>query len=407
MDIKQNFRDFITGNVIKAIKGSRRILISDTTLRDGEQAPGASLNSEEKLQVAKKLDALGVDSIETGFPASSKEEFDAVRLISASVKRPILTALSRCLKGDIEKTKDAFRGNPRWGISLFLGTSPFLRKFSLDKSQEELLAILREAIGLARKYTLNVAFGAEDATRTEPEFLYRVYREAISAGAVVIGVPDTVGRLLPDEVKGLINGIRDNVPNIDKVLLATHFHNDLGLAVANSLAAVQSGANIVQCTINGLGERAGNASLEEFVVALAAREDHYGLHTNIRTKRLYETSRLVADLTGLETSANKPIVGKNVFATEAGIHQAALLRDRMTYEFIRPEDVGQSGTRIVLGRHSGKHAVYDRLRKLGFNFEGKDGSGKLDEIYKKFKKTASTKKEVGEEELAGIAREIF
>ena len=391
---------------IEIIKRQKRILTSDTTSRDREQAPGASLNIEQKLTIARQLDSLGVDSIESGFPASSKEDCEAARLISGEVKRPVISALSRCHKDDIKLATESLKNAKHWSISLFLGTSPILRKYSLNKSKEEVIEILKNAIKFAKEFTDSVAFGAEDATRTEPEFLHRVCEEAIDSGARAIGIPDTVGWLLPDETKRMIEGIKKNVPNLRKAFLAVHFHNDLGLAVANSLAAVECGVNIVQCTINGLGERAGNASLEELVMALKTRKDYYKASVNIDTKQLFRTSQLVEKLTGIGISPNKPIVGRNVFASEAGIHQAALLKERSTYEIIKPEEVGQEGTTLVLGRHSGKHAICDRLEKLGYKLSG-EGQDKLDIIYQKFKELAITKKEVSEGELSNIAREVL
>jgi len=389
------------------LKKQKRVLISDTTLRDGEQAPGASLDIDQKLTIAKQLDALGVDSIEAGFPASSNEDFEAVRLIASQVKRPIISALSRCHKDDIKSAAEALKNAGNWSISMFLGTSPILRKYSLNKSKEEVITILKDAIRFARGYTDNVAFGAEDATRTEPEFLYRVYEEAIDAGARAIGFPDTVGWLVPEQVKEMIGGIRKNVRNLNRAFLAIHFHNDLGLAVANSLAAVECGVNIVQCTVNGLGERAGNASLEELVMALRIRKDYYEVNTRINTKELFKTSRLVSELTDIAISPNKPIVGRNVFATEAGIHQAAILKKEATYEIIKPVEVGQKGTTLVLGRHSGKHAIAHKLKALGCKCSSNDSKDELDLIYKRFKEFAVTKKEVRDEELAKIAREVL
>jgi 2-isopropylmalate synthase len=319
----------------------------------------------------------------------------------------MLSALSRCHKGDIELTAEAFKDAKRWGIALFLGTSPILRKYSLNKTKEEVLEILKNAIRFAKTFTKTIAFGAEDATRTEPEFLYKVYEEAIDSGAMVIGFPDTVGWLIPSEVKKEIDGIKRNVRNLDKAFLAVHFHNDLGLAVANSLAAIESGINIVQCTINGLGERAGNASLEELIMALKARKDYYKVNFDIDARQLFKTSQLVAELTGISVPPNKPIVGRNVFATEAGIHQAALLKNRTTYEIIKPEEVGQQGTRLVLGRHSGKHAVYDKLRRLGYSLANEKDEDKINFIYQRFKDLAVTKKEVSEEELVTIAKDAL
>ncbi len=392
---------------IEIIKRQKRILISDTTLRDGEQAPGASLNVAQKLTIAKQLDTLGVDSIESGFPASSKEDCEAARLISSEVKRPVISALSRCHKEDIKLAAESLKNARHWSISLFLGTSPILRKYSLNKSREEVIEIMKDAIKFAKKFTDNVAFGAEDASRTEPEFLYKVYREAIDAGVLAVGFTDTVGWLVPTQVKEMIEGVKRNVPNLRKALFAVHFHNDMGLAVANSLAAIECGVNIVQCTINGLGERAGNASLEELVMALKVRKDYYRVNARVDTKQLFKTSQLVEELTGMGISSNKAIVGRNVFASEAGIHQAALLKKRTTYQIIKPEEVGQKGTTLVLGRHSGKHAVYDRLRRLGYRSAVKKDQDKMDAIYLRFKELAITKKEVDDRELLNIAREVL
>ena len=282
-----------------------------------------------------------------------------------------------------------------------------MRKYSLNKSKQEVVEILKGAIKFAKEFTDSVAFGAEDATRTEPDFLYKVYEEAIDAGALVIGFPDTVGWLVPGQVKEKIDGIKRGVGNLKKALLAIHFHNDLGLAVANSLAAIECRINVVQCTINGLGERAGNASLEELVMALKRRKDYYKVGINIDTRQLFKTSQLVEELTGISISPHKPIVGRNVFATEAGIHQAALLKKRVTYEIIKPEEVGQKGTTLILGRHSGKHAVYDRLKTLGYRLIDRKDKDKLDVIYQRFKELAVTRKDVSDGELANIAKEVL
>lgn len=404
--IQGRLKETLTRAVIGFIKKHRIVLISDTTLRDGEQAPGGSLNVEQKLIIARQLESLGVNAVETGFPASSKEDFEAARLISRNVRRPLISALCRCRREDIELTADALKDARRWGFTLFLGTSPMLRKYSLNKTKEEIMDIMKESIKQAKQFTDNVVFAPEDATRTEPEFLYRIYEEAIDAGAAVVGFTDTVGWLIPQEAKDMICGIREHVRNLDKVLLAAHFHNDLGLAVANSLAAVECGANIIQCTINGIGERAGNTSLEELVMALTIKKDYYKCRVGIDTKQLFKTSQLVEQLTELSVPPNKPVVGRNVFATEAGIHQAALIKERLTYEIIKPEDVGQKGTTLVLGRHSGKHVIYYRLRKMGYKIPG-DKNLNLDVIYSKFKELASTKKEVSDPELAAIADEVL
>ncbi len=392
--------------LIDFVKKRKIVIISDTTLRDGEQAPGASLTPEQKLVIAKQLESLGVNAIESGFPASSKEDFEAGKLIASNIKKPLITALTRCLWKDIEITAEALKKSRRFGITLFLATSPLLRKYSLNKSKEEILEMVKDAVSYARKFTDSVAFGAEDASRTELEFLYKVYEEAIDAGASAIGFTDTVGWLVAGDVKNAIDGIKKNVSNIGRALLAVHFHNDLGLAVANSLTAIEAGANVVQCTINGIGERAGNASLEELVMALKVRRDYYKSTVTVDTKQLFKTSQIVAKLTGLPILPNKAIVGHNVFATEAGIHQAALLKERSTYEIIKPEDVGQKGTSLVLGRHSGKHAVYYRLRKLGYHLTGEPNK-QLDMIYKRFKEVAATKKEITDADLIEIANEVL
>lgn len=404
--LERRLRGTVKDLLIKKIKKEKKIFIGDTTLRDGEQAPGASLSIDDKLKVAAQLDRLGVDSIEAGFPVSSKEDFEAIKLIARKVRRPVITALCRCKKEDIDYARECLKGASRWGLALFLGASPFLRRYSLEKNKEEILKILKDAIGYAGKFTDNIAFGAEDATRTEPEFLYEVYREAITAGALVIGFPDTVGCMTPDEVENAISQIKVNVPELKKAFLGVHFHNDLGLAVANTLAAIKSGVNIVQCTINGIGERAGNTSLEEVAMALVSKRDFYKAKISIKTRELYKTSQLVSKLTGLALSTSKPIVGESVFATEAGIHQAALLRSRITYEFIKPQDVGQKGTTLVLGRHSGKHAVVNRINRLRLRLPGLNREKKMDDIYRRFKELAGSKKVITDEDLAEIVKEV-
>lgn len=407
-NIIQRFKRIAVGGFVQRIRKSNNILISDTTLRDGEQAPGAGLGPDQKLAIARQLKKLGVDAIEAGFPASSEEEARAVELIGREVRGPVISALCRCVREDIETAVNSLKHASRWGLALFIGTSPILRKHSLhDKSQDEIISLVRDSIKFAKKYTDSIAFGAEDAVRTEPEFLYRVYEEAIESGAVVIGFPDTVGWLVPGETAFRIQEIKKNVRNIENALLAVHFHNDLGLATANTLTAVQNGANIVQCTINGLGERAGNTSLEEFVMALKIRKDYYKGKVGINTKELFATSQLVEKFTGVNVCAYKSVVGKNVFATEAGIHQAALLEERATYEIIRPEDVGQSGTTFVLGRHSGKNIIIYKLRQFGYKLDEKNDKEIIEDIYRKFKALAVTKKSIEETELADIARAVI
>lgn len=400
-------RGKIRSYLINRIKSGDRVLISDTTLRDGEQAPGAAIGIGQKLLIARKLDELGVDAIEAGFPVSSNDDFEAVRVISKKVRRPVISVLSRCLKSDIDAAVQSLKGARRWGITLFIGTSPLLRQHSINKSQDEIIEIIRDSIKYAGRFTDVVSFGPEDATRTELPYLYKVYEEAIEAGALTVGYTDTVGWLIPEQVKDTINGIMKNVRNINKALFGIHFHNDLGLALANSLAAVECGANIIQCTVNGLGERAGNTSLEELVMALRTKRDFYKKRTNIHAKKLYETSRLVSRLTGVMVSPNKPIVGDNAFASEAGIHQAALLKERFTYEIMNPKEVGQSGTKLVLGRHSGKHALLHKLDELGYKIAGHRHVADFDAVYTRFKELASSKKEITDEDLILIAKEFL
>ncbi|MFQ5952793.1 MAG: 2-isopropylmalate synthase [Candidatus Omnitrophota bacterium] len=408
INIGEGLKKMAIGVFIDAVKKSGRVLISDTTLRDGEQAPGASLSIDQKVEIAKQLDKLGVDAIEAGFPASSKEEMEAVKQVAKKVRRPTITVLSRCHKGDIDAAVEALKGAKQWGLALFLGTSPMLRQHSLgNKSKEDIIEIVRDSIKYAKKFTDNIGFGAEDAARTESQFLYRIYEEAIYSGALVIGFPDTVGWLVPEDTKKIIKGIKKNVRNMNKALLGIHFHNDLGLAVANSLTAIQNGANIIQCTINGVGERAGNASLEEIVMALKTRENLYNIKTNIKTKELFKTSQLVEKYTGMCVSPNKAIVGRNVFASEAGIHQTALLKDRLTYEIIKPEDVGQDGTTFVLGRHSGKNMIIHKLNELGFKLDEELNQATIEMIYQKFKELAVTKKIVKDSELANVANAVL
>ncbi len=359
------------GEAIKrAIIGRHRrsgaVLFSDTTLRDGEQMPGATLEPDDKLQIALALEELGVHSLDAGFPASSTADVEAIRKMVGVVKKPVLTALCRTVKSDIDAADEALDGNPahKRGVSLFCGTSPTHREFKLQKSESEILKIITDTISYASEKFAIIAFSPEDASRTEMKFLCECYREAIDAGATTIGFPDTVGVLTPDKARDFIRSIQDNVPNIEKALLAVHFHNDLGCAVANTLAGIAEGANVVQCTIMGLGERAGNASLEEVAMALDLHQDQYARTMKIDTTKLAPLCRLVSDLTGIPIAYNKPIAGANIFATEAGIHQDGLLKNPDTYLPFRPERVGEQGVELVLGRHSGRRAVEHRLSEL-------------------------------------------
>lgn len=344
----------------------RIVHFSDTTLRDGEQMPGASLHPAQKLRIAEALAEVGVASIDAGFPACGRSEIEAIQMIVRSVKRPSISALCRTLKGDIDAAWEALseaRPDKR-SISLFAGTSPLHREYKLRKSVPELLALVRDSVEYGRQRFPIIAFSAEDASRTEPDVLCGFYREAIDAGARVIGFPDTVGILTPDLVRRQIRAVQDGVPNLNRAMLAVHFHNDLGLATANTLAALQEGVSIVQCTVNGIGERAGNTALEEVVMALSLHGAAMGLSTTIATDKLWRLSRLTAELTGIPLPANKPVVGANVFATEAGIHQDGLLKNPDTYLPFRPERVGAPGVTLTLGKHSGRAAFAEKLAAM-------------------------------------------
>lgn len=353
--------------VINRHRRSGAVLFSDTTLRDGEQMPGATLEPADKLRIALALEEAGVHSLDAGFAASSPAEVEAIRQMVGRVKAPVLTSLCRTVKSDVDAAYEALSGNPvhKRGVSLFVGTSPLHRKYKLQKSEAEILSIVTDTIRYASEKFQIVAFSPEDASRTELPFLTEVYREAIDAGATTIGFPDTVGILTPEKARTFIRHIQDSVPNINKVLLAVHYHNDLGLAVANTLASIEEGANVVQCTVNGIGERAGNACLEEVAMALALHQDQYGRSAKIDTTKLVALSHLVTELTGVRMAPNKPVSGRTIFATEAGIHQDGLLKNIDTYLPFRPEMVGASGVELVLGRHSGRRAVAHHLEQLG------------------------------------------
>lgn len=360
-------RNFVKQQIIQHHRRQGTVLFSDTTLRDGEQMPGATLEPHDKLRIAQALEELGVHSIDAGFPASSAADVESIRLMVPVIQRPVLTALCRTVPSDIDAADQALSGRPQHkrGVSLFCGTSPLHRRDKLQKSPEEILKIVTESIAYAAERFEVVAFSPEDATRTEPEFLQTVYQEAIDAGATTVGLPDTVGVLTPDKTRLTIRQLQDRVPNLDRALFAVHFHNDLGLAVANTLAAIQEGVNIVQGTINGIGERAGNTAIEEVALAMALHPDEFGTPGQLKLDRLVPLCRLVADLTGVPIPVHKPVAGRNVFASEAGIHQDGLLKNPDTYLPYRPELVGGEGIALILGRHSGKHAVAERLRQLG------------------------------------------
>jgi 2-isopropylmalate synthase len=376
-----------------------KIIIFDTTLRDGEQSPGASLNINEKIEIAKQLAVLGVDVIEAGFPIASPGDFKAVSKIARETKGPVICGLARSLKKDIDAAYNAVKRAYRPRIHVFLATSKIHMKYKLKKAEDEILKIAVWAVRYARSKVDDVEFSPEDASRTEKEFLYKVVESVIASGAGTVNIPDTVGYATPFEFGNLIKGLRENVPNIAKSVISVHCHNDLGLAVSNSLSAVLNGAGQVECTINGLGERAGNASLEEIVMAIKTRRDIFAdKFTGVNTKELYKTSRLVSKLTGMPVQPNKAIVGSNAFSHESGIHQDGVLKKRATYEIMSPADVGFGETRIVLGKHSGRHAFTERLKKIGFKLN----KAELEKTFAAFKALADKKKEVFDEDLVSI-----
>jgi 2-isopropylmalate synthase len=378
-----------------------KVIIFDTTLRDGEQSPGASLTAQGKLEIARQLANLKVDVIEAGFPISSRGDFDAVKTVAKDIKGPIVCGLARCLKKDIDAAYRAVKYAKRPRIHVFLATSKIHMKYKLQKAESEILKLAVWGVEYAKRFVEDIEFSPEDASRTDREFLYKVVEAAIEAGAATVNIPDTVGYAIPSEFGQLIKGIRDNVPNIDKCVLSVHCHNDLGLGVSNSIAALQNGARQVECTINGIGERAGNASLEEIVMAVKTRKDIFDLDTDVKTKELYKASQLVSRLTGIIVQPNKAIVGANAFSHEAGIHQDGILKRRTTYEILKPSDVGVEKTKLVLGKHSGRHAFRDRLKRLGFGLNEKE----VNKAFGEFKKLADKKKEVFDEDLVAIVED--
>ena len=375
-----------------------RIRIFDTTLRDGEQAPGCSMTLSEKLRVAKALSELRVDIIEAGFPAASPGDFESVREIADRNFGPTICGLARCNPADIEKVYEAVKGADKHRIHVFVATSAIHREHKLKMAKEEIIKSAVGAVKLAREFVDDVEFSPEDASRTELAYLAEVVTAAIEAGATTVNIPDTVGYTVPAEFDRLFRYLKDNVPNIDDVVLSVHCHNDLGMAVANSLAAVNAGARQIECTINGIGERAGNCSLEEAVMAIKTRAEFFGLETGIDTTRLYPTSRLVSNITGMHPPRNKAIVGENAFAHEAGIHQHGMLQHASTYEIMRPEDVGISKSNLVLGKHSGRHAFRDRLVELGFELD----EFETNRAFQEFKRLADKKKDIYDGDLESI-----
>jgi 2-isopropylmalate synthase len=379
-----------------------RIVIFDTTLRDGEQAPGFSLRVSEKLQLARQLDALGVDIIEAGFPIASEADAEAVRIVATEVSRPVTAALARCRKDDIERAGEALKPAARSRIHTFIATSDLHLEKKLHISREQCLEAAIAAVTQARGYTDNVQFSAEDATRSDMDFLCKVVESVIKAGATTVNLPDTVGYSTPDEIYEFFHAILSRVPNADKAVFSAHCHDDLGLAVANTLAALRAGARQVECTINGIGERAGNASLEEIVMATKVRQDRLPYGSAVVTEQIFAASQMLTRLTGEAVQANKAIVGRNAFAHEAGIHQDGMLKDRRTYEIMRPEDVGVPATTLVLGKHSGRHAVQHRVQQLGLELSRLE----LDRLYRRMVALADQQKTVSDAELAQIVAEL-
>src|ERR1700756_4082869 len=379
-----------------------RVKVFDTTLRDGEQSPGCSMNVQEKLRLARHLDRLGVDAIEAGFPIASDGDFEAVQAVAAPVPRPIIAALARAAKHDIERAAQALKAAVRPRIHVFLATSDIHLQHKLRISRQQALEQARDSVRLAKSFCNDVEFSPEDATRTDPEFLCQVLEAVIEAGATTLNIPDTVGYTMPAEFSELIKTIRGRVRGIENVVISAHCHNDLGLAVANSLAAMAAGARQVECTINGIGERAGNASLEEIVMAMRVRPDRYAYETAVVSEQLYPASQVLSEITGVPVQPNKAIIGRNAFAHEAGIHQDGVLKNPLTYEIMTPQSVGVPDSRLVLGKHSGRHALNLRCEQLGYQFDRRE----LDEVYRRFVVLADQIKHVEDHHLLELIREL-
>ncbi len=377
-----------------------RITIFDTTLRDGEQSPGCSMNPMEKLRMARQLDRLGVDVIEAGFPISSEGDFESVKMVAAEIRRPKITGLARANAKDIERAWHALERASRPRIHVFLATSDIHLKYKLRMSREQCIETAFEQVRFARSLCPDVEFSPEDATRTDLEFLCAVCEAVVEAGATTLNLPDTVGYTVPSDITRMFSAVRKRIPN-QEIVLSCHCHNDLGLAVANSLAAVEAGVRQIECTVNGIGERAGNASLEEVTMALRVRADAYPYETGIRSEQLYPSSALLTEITGAQVQANKAIVGRNAFAHEAGIHQDGVLKNPLTYEIMTPHSVGVPDSKLVLGKHSGRSALNHRCEELGYRFSRRD----LDNIYRRFVDLADQVKVVQDTHLMRIIRE--
>lgn len=388
----------MTASVTAAASERDRVIIFDTTMRDGEQSPGASMSHEEKLELAKILEDMKVDVIEAGFPIASNGDFEAVRAISEIVTESVVCGLARAGMADIDRCAEAIRKAKRGRIHTFLSTSPSHREKILQASQEDILEMITKSVTHARNLCGDVEWSAQDATRTEQDFLRRCVDAAIKAGATTINIPDTVGYTYPSEYADIFRDLIENVDNADRVIFSTHCHNDLGLAVANSLAGVQGGARQIECAVNGIGERAGNAALEEIVMALKVRQDRLAFHTGIETQHITRASRYVSAITGFPVQFNKAIVGKNAFAHESGIHQDGMLKDRGTYEIMTPESVGQAQSNLVMGKHSGRHAFREKLKDLGYEL----GQNALNEAFQRFKDLADKKKHVFDDDIIAL-----
>ncbi|MGD1879333.1 MAG: 2-isopropylmalate synthase [Kiloniellaceae bacterium] len=391
-------QDATGAKAARGTDGAERVLIFDTTLRDGEQSPGCSMNLEEKLQVALLLEEMGVDVIEAGFPIASKGDFEAVQAVAATVKAARVAGLARATRRDIDRAAEALKGAAAPRIHTFISTSPLHMKFKLQMEPEAVHQAVVDSIGHARNLCDDVEWSPEDGTRTEHDFLCRCVESAIKAGAGTINIPDTVGYTIPEEFHALIAMLKNRVPNIDKAVISVHCHNALGLGVANSLAAVQAGARQIECTVNGIGERAGNAAMEEVVMALRTRHDAMPYMTGVKTEMITKASRLVSAITGFSVQPNKAIVGANAFAHESGIHQDGMLKNAETYEIMTPESVGLSRSTLVMGKHSGRHAFKAKLEELGFTL----AENEIQDAFVRFKDLADAKKDVYDEDIIAL-----
>ena len=375
-----------------------KVRIFDTTLRDGEQSPGCSMSAKEKLVMARQLERLGVDVIEAGFAAASPGDFESVQAIGQQAESALVISLCRAKKKDIDRGVEALKGTKNWGIHTFIASSDLHMKSKLQMEPKEVISCAVQAVECARKHTENVEFSAEDATRSNPHFLVELLSEVVKAGATTLNIPDTVGYTTPDEMFELTQRLREEVYQADQVIFSVHCHNDLGMAVSNSLAALRAGARQIECTLNGIGERAGNAAMEEIVMALHIRSQLYQIETNIRTEQIYPTSKLLTQITGISVQPNKAIVGANAFAHEAGIHQHGVLNNPLTYEIMTPQSVGIKTNNLVLGKHSGRHALSEKIIELGFAIN----EDHLNQVFQEFKRLADLKKQVFDEDIEAL-----